>query len=250
MAAVTVYGDFRAQKRKSITVSNFFPIYLAWSDGISFLNVFLYRLLQTIYFKVSVHVFIWKHQLLLATHRISLSRVGSLVEAMDSSCGMCVLHAGSGAHAFSSSSMQGYCSTAYVTLVPGPGIRSISPALQGGFRTPGPPRKFQLLQSIEYSSLGYPVGSFWLFTLYIVVPGCSVTQSCPSDSLWPTWTVAHQASLSIEFSRQEYWSGLPFPPPGDLSNPGIKPIFPVTPALAARIFTTELLGKHIVVCLC
>ena len=37
------------------------------------------------------------------------------------------------------------------------------------------------------------------------------------------WTVAHQASLSMEFSRQEYWSGLPFPPPGDLINPGIKP---------------------------
>ena len=36
------------------------------------------------------------------------------------------------------------------------------------------------------------------------------------------WTVAHQASLSMEFSRQEYWSGLPFPPPGDLPNPGIK----------------------------
>ena len=37
------------------------------------------------------------------------------------------------------------------------------------------------------------------------------------------WTVAHQAPLSIGFSRQEYWSGLPFPSPGDLPNPGIKP---------------------------
>ena len=36
------------------------------------------------------------------------------------------------------------------------------------------------------------------------------------------WTVAHQVPLSVEFSRQEYWSGLPFPPPGDLSNPGIE----------------------------
>ena len=40
------------------------------------------------------------------------------------------------------------------------------------------------------------------------------------------WTVACQASLSMEFSRQEYWSGLPFPSPGDLPNPGIKPRFP------------------------
>ena len=39
-------------------------------------------------------------------------------------------------------------------------------------------------------------------------------------------TVARQASLSMEFSRQEYWSGLPCPPPGDLSNPGIEPISP------------------------
>ena len=49
------------------------------------------------------------------------------------------------------------------------------------------------------------------------------------------WTVDHQASLSMEFSRQEYWSGLPFPSPGDLSDPGIKP---VSPALAGRFFTT------------
>ena len=37
------------------------------------------------------------------------------------------------------------------------------------------------------------------------------------------WTIAHQAPLSVEFSRQEYWSGLPFPSPGDLPYPGIKP---------------------------
>ena len=42
------------------------------------------------------------------------------------------------------------------------------------------------------------------------------------------WTVAHQAPLSMGFSRQEYWSGLPCPPPGDLPNPGIKPASPAT----------------------
>ena len=47
------------------------------------------------------------------------------------------------------------------------------------------------------------------------------------------WTIAHQSSLSMGFSRQEYWSGLPFPPPGDLPNPGIKPMSPVAPALQA-----------------
>ena len=49
-------------------------------------------------------------------------------------------------------------------------------------------------------------------------------------------TVAHQAPLSIGFSRQEYWSGLPFPSPGDLPDPGIEP---ASPALAGGFFTTE-----------
>ena len=48
------------------------------------------------------------------------------------------------------------------------------------------------------------------------------------------WTVALQAPLSMGFSKQEHWSGLPFPSPGDLSNPGIKSI---SPALAGRFFT-------------
>ena len=63
------------------------------------------------------------------------------------------------------------------------------------------------------------------------VLNCSVT----SDSA-TAWTVAYQAPLSMELWRQEYWSGLPFPFPGDLPNPGIKP---ESPALAGRFFTTE-----------
>ena len=54
-------------------------------------------------------------------------------------------------------------------------------------------------------------------------------------TLWTPWTVAHQAPLSLEFSRQEYWSGLPFPTPGYLPSPGIEP---ESPALAGRFFTT------------
>jgi len=45
------------------------------------------------------------------------------------------------------------------------------------------------------------------------------------------------------FSRQEYWSGLPFPTPGDLPDPGVEPESPVSPALASRFFTTEPLGS-------
>ena len=63
----------------------------------------------------------------------------------------------------------------------------------------------------------------------------SVNHSVLSNSFRP-----HQAPLSMEFTRQEYKSGLPFPSPGDLPDPGIKP---VSPALAGRLFTTEPPGK-------
>ena len=53
------------------------------------------------------------------------------------------------------------------------------------------------------------------------------------------WTVALQAPLPMRFSRQEYWSGLPCPPPGDLPNPGIEPTSLMSPALAGRFFTTH-----------
>ena len=53
------------------------------------------------------------------------------------------------------------------------------------------------------------------------------------------WTVALQAPLSMGFPRQEYWSGLSFPPPGDLPNPGIEPASLTPPALAAGFFTTS-----------
>ena len=53
------------------------------------------------------------------------------------------------------------------------------------------------------------------------------------------WTVACQAPLFMEFSRQEYWSGLPFPPPGELPDPGIEPMSPVSPALQADSLPLE-----------
>ena len=56
-----------------------------------------------------------------------------------------------------------------------------------------------------------------------------------SDSFVTPWTVARQAPLSMRFPRQEYWSGLPFPPSGYLPNdPGTKPTTPVSPTLAGR----------------
>ena len=65
--------------------------------------------------------------------------------------------------------------------------------------------------------------------------GGIVAKSCPT--LVTPWTVACQAPLSMGFSRQAYWSGLPFPSPGDLPYPGIEP---GSPALQADSLSTEL----------
>ena len=62
------------------------------------------------------------------------------------------------------------------------------------------------------------------------------------DSVRTSWTVAHQALLSMGFPRQVYWSGLPFPSLGDLPDPGIKPR---SPALAGRFVPTEPPGKPV-----
>ena len=63
-----------------------------------------------------------------------------------------------------------------------------------------------------------------------------------SDSVTP-WIVAHQAPLSLELSRQEYWSGVPFPSPEDLPDPGMEPASLVSPALAGGFFTTSARGE-------
>ena len=65
---------------------------------------------------------------------------------------------------------------------------------------------------------------------------CSVIFGTP-------WTVAHQAPLSMEFSRQEYWSVLPCPTPGDLPDTGIEPSSPASPEMAGGFSTTASLGK-------
>ena len=65
-----------------------------------------------------------------------------------------------------------------------------------------------------------------------------------SDSYDPMDCIALQAHLSIGFLRQEYWSGLPFPSPGDLLDPGIEHVSLESPALAGGFFTTGPPGKY------
>ena len=77
--------------------------------------------------------------------------------------------------------------------------------------------------------------SLWVWFL------CVCTQSCPT--LCDPITVAHHAPLPTEFSRQEYWTELPFPSPGNLPDPGIKPTSLVSPVLTDRFFTTAPPGR-------
>ena len=78
--------------------------------------------------------------------------------------------------------------------------------------------------------------SAWFLIPFHMLCCAQLLQSCLT--LTP-WTVAHQASLSMGFSRQEHWSGLPFPPPRDLPDPGIEPVSLGCPALAGGFFTTS-----------
>ena len=73
--------------------------------------------------------------------------------------------------------------------------------------------------------------------IFIYCMRANPLQSCPT--LCDPWTVACQASLSMGFFRQEYWSGLPCPTPGDLPDPGIEPVSLMFPRLAVKFFTTS-----------
>ena len=85
------------------------------------------------------------------------------------------------------------------------------------------------------------IGFFFMFGLEVCIHTCCHF-SCV-QLLATLWTVALQVPLSIRFSRQEYWSRLPFPSPGDLPDPGIKPMSPVFPALAGWFLTAVPPGK-------
>ena len=69
-----------------------------------------------------------------------------------------------------------------------------------------------------------------------VCPAALLCRSVVSDSLGPPWTAAPPAPLAMGFPRQEYWSGPPCPPPGDLPDPGMEPMPLASPALAGRFF--------------
>ena len=83
--------------------------------------------------------------------------------------------------------------------------------------------------------------SLLLLLLLLLLVKSESEKSLSRVQLFATpWTVAHQAPPSMEFTRQEYWSGLPFPPPGDLPDPGIEP---ESPTLQADALPSESPGN-------
>ena len=88
----------------------------------------------------------------------------------------------------------------------------------------------------------YSVSQLRACCLLLLLFSCSVA----SDSFATPWTIARQALLSMGFSWQEYWSGLPCPSPRDLLNPGTEPTSLVSPELAGRFCTTEPPGKPLI----
>ena len=108
-----------------------------------------------------------------------------------------------------------------------------------GYKIPGP-RKKQQLSAARRKLPQTPTPENYLlqFLPMYISSGGLVAQSCPT--LENPWTVAQQAPLSMGFSRQEYWSGLPFPSPEYLPNPGIGP---GSPALQADALLSELPGR-------
>ena len=94
---------------------------------------------------------------------------------------------------------------------------------------------FSLANDILLSCLIFSCYKLWILLPIFFCGGGLVAKLCLTVEI--PWTIAGQALLSTGFSRQEYWSGLPFPTPGDLTNPGIKPMSLVFPALAGGFFT-------------
>ena len=76
-------------------------------------------------------------------------------------------------------------------------------------------------------------GDLWSGMYHIGVCGSMLSRFSCVQLFVTLWTVAHQASLSVGFSRQEYWSRFPCSPPGDLPDPGIESVSPVAPVLQA-----------------
>ena len=106
-------------------------------------------------------------------------------------------------------------------------------------------RRFSLLR--DWTRVSCIVSRlFTIWTTCYFAPVCKVLSVISNSAT--LWTIARQTPLPTGFSRQEYWSGLPYPTPGDLPNPGIEPTSPLSLALAGRFFTTSAIWKAHILC--
>ena len=120
------------------------------------------------------------------------------------------------------------------------------------------PKKMLILSLVEIPNILYNEPWIWGKTQEEKFGGAKeheekepnvIPDACEISRVWlfvTPWTVACQGPLSMGFSRQEHWSELPFPSPGDLPDPRIKPLSPVSPALSNGFFTTEPPGKPLI----
>ena len=92
---------------------------------------------------------------------------------------------------------------------------------------------------IESKSSAYLTSGVQFSAPSLQLPTCVPSRFSRVLLFLSLWTIAFQAPLSMGFSRQEYWNGLPCPPPGDLPDPGIKPSSLTSPALAGGFFTAS-----------
>ena len=94
-----------------------------------------------------------------------------------------------------------------------------------------------IMKSGSKQILSTPTGILY-FMAFLISPLCILSHFSHARLCVTLWTVTCQAPLSMEFSRQEYWNGLPCLSPGDLPDPGIEPASLTSPALAGRFFNT------------
>ena len=100
----------------------------------------------------------------------------------------------------------------------------------------------KVMNKTEMASTPWELTIWWADNFQ---PMCVLSHFTHVQLFATPWTTACQAPLSMGFSRQEYWSGLPCSPPGDLPNPGINPASLLSPALAGRFLPEKPLSTHI-----